>query len=149
MTTMKDRVPEFPTDRHFLDFSETCSHIVHFGLGLFFKNRKKLFTRVCKPKCIDALNSLYGKEAPSYISTVEKLVYERFQRGRVSLQVEFSEGPSKSVIVPQNLNAVREMLVQDYYVTYREVKAFLGITATNIKQILHAHLAVKKVCSGI
>ena len=29
---MTDSIPELPTDRHFLDFSEMCLYMVHFGL---------------------------------------------------------------------------------------------------------------------
>ena len=33
---MTDRIPELPIDIHFLDLSETCLYMVHFGLGPFF-----------------------------------------------------------------------------------------------------------------
>ena len=39
-----DRIPEFPTGRHFLHLSETCLYMVHFSLGSFFGNRKKMST---------------------------------------------------------------------------------------------------------
>ena len=31
-----NRIPELPTDIHFLDFSETCLYMCHFGLGSVF-----------------------------------------------------------------------------------------------------------------
>ncbi|GBP20853.1 hypothetical protein EVAR_80670_1 [Eumeta japonica] len=38
---------------------------------------------------------------------------------------EFKEGRFKSVVVPQNIDAVRELIMQDRHVTYREIKTFL------------------------
>ncbi|GBP82635.1 hypothetical protein EVAR_48516_1 [Eumeta japonica] len=38
------------------------------------------------------------------------------------------KGQSKSVVVPQNINAVRELIMQDRHVAYREMKASLGIS---------------------
>ncbi|GBP43498.1 hypothetical protein EVAR_30455_1 [Eumeta japonica] len=39
---------------------------------------------------------------------------------------EFREGRPKSVVVPQNPNVVRELIMQDHHVTCREIKASLG-----------------------
>ena len=36
-----DRIPELPTDRHFLEFSETCLYIVHFGLEPFLQKSEE------------------------------------------------------------------------------------------------------------
>ena len=35
-TTTTDRIPELPRDRCFLDLSEICFYMVHFGLRTFF-----------------------------------------------------------------------------------------------------------------
>ena len=48
------RIPELPTDRHFLDLSEKCLNVVHFGLGPFFK-KKCLNCFQNKPKTIRRL----------------------------------------------------------------------------------------------
>ncbi|GBP00125.1 hypothetical protein EVAR_74412_1 [Eumeta japonica] len=45
---------------------------------------------------------------------------------------EFQEGPSKSVVVPQNIDAVRQLTMQDCHVTYREIEASLGIIPVEI-----------------
>ncbi|GBP29930.1 hypothetical protein EVAR_18410_1 [Eumeta japonica] len=45
---------------------------------------------------------------------------------------EFKEGRPKSDIVPQNIDAVRELMMQDRHVTYREIKTSLGISMTSI-----------------
>ena len=43
---MTDRIPELPTDRYyFLELSETCLYMVHFGQGPFFGNRKNRLHR--------------------------------------------------------------------------------------------------------
>ena len=48
---------------------------------------------------------------------------------------------------PENIDAVRELIMQDHHVTYREIQASLGIAFTSIHSILHEHLAVKMICS--
>ena len=70
-----------------------------------------------------------------------------FNRGRSSLQNEFGEGRPKSVVVPQTIDAMRQLILQDRHVTYREIEATLGISGTSIHSILHEHLTVKKICS--
>ena len=47
----------------------------------------------------------------------------------------------------ENIDAVRELIMPDRHVTYREIEASLGISSTSIHSILHVHLAVKKSCS--
>ncbi|GBP20576.1 hypothetical protein EVAR_93690_1 [Eumeta japonica] len=39
---------------------------------------------------------------------------------------EFEEGCPKSVVVPQNIDAVWELIMQDRHISYREMKASLG-----------------------
>ena len=50
-------------------------------------------------------------------------------------------------VVPETIAAVRERIMQDRHVTYREIEASLGISSTGRHSILHAHLAVKKICT--
>ena len=45
--------------------------------------------------------------------------YGEFNRGRSSLQDEFREGPPKLVVVPETIDAVRQLILQDRHVTYR------------------------------
>src|ERR1700704_6938374 len=98
-----------------------------------------------RQECIDELKSLYGNEAPS-LSTVKNW-YNDFNRGRRSLQDEFREGRPKTAVLAKNIDAVRELIMEDRHVTYLEIEASLGISATSIHSILHEHLAVKKICS--
>ena len=48
--------------------------------------------------------------------------------------------------MPENIDVVRELIMQDRHtvVTYREIKASLGISFTSIHSILHEQLAVKR-----
>ena len=69
---------------------------------------------------------------------------DEFNRGRSSLQDEFREGRPKSVVVPETINAVDQLILQDSHVTYREIDITLGVSGTSIHSILHEHLTVKK-----
>jgi hypothetical protein len=73
--------------------------------------------------------------------------YNEFNRGRSSFQYEFREGRPKSAVTPENIDAWRELIIQDHHVTYREIQAFLNISMTSINKILHDPSAVKKICS--
>ena len=89
--------------------------------------------------------AIFGNEAPSRTSVYQW--YSEFNRGRSSLQDEFREGCPKSVAVPETTDAVRQLVLQDRRVTYREIETTLGISGTIIHSILHEHLTVKKICS--
>ncbi|GBP26946.1 hypothetical protein EVAR_95732_1 [Eumeta japonica] len=53
--------------------------------------------------------------------------FSEFNRGRSMLTDEFKDSRPKSVLVPQNIDAVLYAIMQDRHVTYREIKASLGI----------------------
>ena len=42
---------------------------------------------------------------------------------------------------------MRQLILLDRHVTYRDIETTLGITGTSIHSILHKHLTVKKICS--
>ncbi|GFU33705.1 hypothetical protein NPIL_562891 [Nephila pilipes] len=113
----------------------------HFRAIIFHNFRRGL----SRQECFDELNSLYSDKAPSY-STVKNW-YNEFNRGRCSIPDESRAGRPKSVVVPEKINAVRELIKQDRHVTYREIEASLDISMTSINKILHEHLSVKKICS--
>ena len=51
------------------------------------------------------------------------------------------------VKVVQTIGAVRQLILQDRHVTYREIEATVGIGGASIHSILHEHLTDKKICS--
>ena len=75
-----------------------------------------------RQECMDELKSLFGEEAPSYSSV--KNWFNEFKRGS-SLKYELREGPSKTAVVSENIDAVRELIMQDRHVTCREIWGFL------------------------
>ena len=66
------------------------------------------------------LNSIFGDETPSRTSVYQ--LYDEFNRGRCSLQDEFRKGRPKSVVVPETIDAVRQLILQDRHVTYSEME---------------------------
>ena len=57
-----------------------------------------------------------------------------------SFQDKFREGRPKSVVVPETIDVVRQLILQDRHVTYGEIKTTLGISGTSIHSILHEDL---------
>ena len=110
----------------------------NFRAIIFYNFRRGL----TQQQCIDELNSIFGDEAPSRTSVYRW--YEEFNRGRSSLQDEFR---SKSVVVPETIDAVCQLILKYRHVTHREIEATLGSSGTSIHSILHEHLTVKKICS--
>ena len=62
-----------------------------------------------RQECIDQLISTFGDEAPSYASV--KRWYNEFNRGRHLLIEEFCKGRPKSVVGPENINAVQKLIM--------------------------------------
>ena len=58
--------------------------------------------------------------------------FNEFNCGRRSLKDAVRKGRSKTAVVSQNIDAVRELIVQDRHVTKRETEASLGISITSI-----------------
>ncbi|GBP27434.1 hypothetical protein EVAR_17136_1 [Eumeta japonica] len=67
-----------------------------------------------------------SNEAPSKTTVCHW--FNEFKHGRSTLTDEFKEGRPNSVVVPQNIDAVRELIIQNRYVTYRKIKVSLGIS---------------------
>lgn len=60
---------------------------------------------------IDELNSTFRDESPS--ATIVYRWYTEFNRGGASLTDEFRESRLKSVVVPTNITAVAELILED------------------------------------
>ena len=76
--------------------------------------------RLIQQQWIDELNSIFGDGAPSRTSVYRW--YGEVNPGRSSLQDEFLESDLKSVVVPENIDAVHQLILQDRHVTYREIE---------------------------
>ena len=113
----------------------------HFRAIIFYHFRLGL----TQQQCIDDLNSIFADEAPSRTSVYRW--YNEFNRGRSSFQDEFHESRPKSVVVPETIDAARQLILQDRHGTYREIETTLGISGISIHPILHEHFTVKKICS--
>ena len=87
----------------------------HFRAIIFYNFRRGLNQQ----QCIDKLNSIFGNEAPLMASVY--WWYGEFNRDRSSLQYEFREGNPKSVVVPETIDAVCQLILQDCHVTYCEI----------------------------
>ena len=74
--------------------------------AIIFHNFRRGLTQ---QQCIDELYSIFGDEAPSTTSVYRW--YGDFNRGCSSLQDEFREGHPKSVVVPETIDAVRQLML--------------------------------------
>ena len=88
----------------------------HFHAIIFYNFRRGL----TQQHSINELNSIFSYEAPSRISVYR--LYGVFNRGRSSLQDEFCEGRTKSVVVPETIDPVRQLILQDRHVIYLEIE---------------------------
>lgn len=111
----------------------------HFRALIFYDYRKGL----TKQQCANQLHSIFGDEAPSLRSVSNW--YNEFKNGRNSLEDGFRKGRPKSAVLPETVDAVREMINQDPHVTYRQIEASVGISSTSVHKILHEHLAMGKL----
>ena len=64
---------------------------------------------------------MFGDEAPSY-STMRNW-FNYFNRVRRSLKGNIRKGPPKTADVAENIDAMRELIMQDRHMTYREIEA--------------------------
>ena len=51
------------------------------------------------------------------------------------------------MVVPETIDTVRQLILQDHHVIYREIEPTLGISGTSIHSILHEHLTCKIIFS--
>lgn len=86
-------------------------------------------------QCVDRLNLAYANQAP-WKATIYNWFGE-FHR----------EGQLITAPTPENIEAVRNLILFDQHVTYREIASILGIGMTAVSKNLHEHLGVRKICS--
>ena len=63
-----------------------------------------------------------------------KRCYNKFNRGRYPLTVEFRKGRPKSVVGPENINTVQKLIMQDRHVAYCEIEVTLGLSSTHTEK---------------
>ena len=61
--------------------------------------------------------------------------FNEFNCERRSARDEVREGRPKTAVVSDNIDAVRELIMQDRFVTERDIKASLCISSTSIHSI--------------
>ena len=110
--------------------------------AMIFYDFRRGFTQ---KQCFESLQSAFDNEAPSKASVYNW--FNEFKRGRLSLKDEEKPGRPKTVVTPENIDAVRKLIEQDRHVTYCEIEATLDISTTRIQKILHEHLMVRKLCA--
>ena len=108
-------------------------HFYNFRIGL---------SRI---ECIDELDSLLCNKA-LFFKTVKNW-FNQFNCGGQLSEDKVREASTKTSVVSDHIDAVRELIMEDRQVTCREIKASVGISFTSVRSILHEHLAVKKISS--
>lgn len=110
--------------------------------AIIFYNFRRGLTRL---QCFEEMTSVFHDEAPC-LRTVERW-YLEFQRGHTSLSDKSREGRPKTAFTEDNIAAVRQLIIEDRHVTYREIEASLSISGTTVHKILHEALSVRKLVS--
>ena len=77
----------------------------HLRAIIFYNLRRGL----TQQQCIDEFNSIFGVEDPSRTSVYRW--YGEFNRSRSSLQDEIRESRPKLIIVPETIDAVRQLIL--------------------------------------
>ncbi|GBP20431.1 hypothetical protein EVAR_14680_1 [Eumeta japonica] len=95
---------------------------IQVSLGTDYSSRMHPDSRISS---MQTFSTFWGK-APSKISVCHR--FSEFNCGRSMLTDEFKEGRPKSV-VPQNIDAVRELIMQDRHVIHRKIKTSLSTVA--------------------
>ncbi|CAH2015165.1 unnamed protein product [Acanthoscelides obtectus] len=108
----------------------------HFRDIIYYNFQRQL----SQQECLAELLSVFGNEAP-HQSTISRW-YVEFKRGRVSLSYDPRVGAPKTAVTQENVDAVRKLIIEGRYVTYREIEASLKISKTSIQKILHEELEV-------
>ena len=109
----------------------------HFRSIIFYNFRRGL----SRQECINERKSLYVDKAPSYGTA--KNWFNKFNCGQRSLKHMVRECHPKTAVVSENIDAVRELIMQDRHMAYHEIEPSLGISPNSIHSILHEQLAVK------
>ena len=84
------------------------------------------------------LNSAYGSLAPSY-DFVAKWI-RLLQGGRENIEDDPRTGRPTTSLTLENIELVREIILDNPYVTYTEIEALTSLYPPTIHSIIHEHL---------
>ena len=79
-------------------------------------------------------------------STIKKWAAE-FKRGRTSLEDDPREGRPKSATIPEIIEQVHDMVLDDRRMKVREIAETICILKERVWYILHKELDTKKLCA--
>ena len=96
-------------------------------------------------QCRESLVRVFGDSATSR-ATISNC-FREFRRGQWSLEDEPKAGRLHTAVTPENIAAVRKMIMEDPHTTYVEIQRTLGIGSTAVNTILKDHLQVTKRCA--
>ncbi|CAF3769436.1 unnamed protein product, partial [Rotaria sordida] len=91
----------------------------------------------------DELRTVFGDDAPSFL-TVARWA-QCFHEDREDIQDEERSGRSVAEIIPENTEQVRNIVVDDPYVTTEELQGQTGLSYGTVHRILSDHLKLRKV----
>lgn len=100
-------------------------------------------SKLSAQQCHDRLHAAYPDIAISY-ETVRSW-FARFRSGDESLQDRHRSGRPATACTTDNIDAVRELVMEDRRISYNRLQAQLGIGRSAIQSILHEHLQMKKI----
>jgi histone-lysine N-methyltransferase SETMAR len=107
---------------------------------------KFLFLQKNKSRKIhEELVEVYTDSALSYPAVT--FWCRRFKRGNFSLDDEASGRPETTVITPDNIDKVEDLILEDRRIKVREIADETGISIGSVEKILHDHLGVRKLVS--
>ena len=88
---------------------------------------------------------VYADSSLSF-STIKKWAAE-FKRGRTSLEDDPSKGRPKSATIPEIVEQVHDMILDDQRMKVRETAETTGISKECVGYILYEELDTKKLCA--
>ena len=98
-------------------------------------------------ECLVSLRETFGNEALSEICNCVYNYFAELHRACTPVNNESREMRPKSVVIPNNIDAVSKMIEEDQHASYSEMEAYLVMSQITTYLILHEYLSAKKVCS--
>ncbi|GFV98212.1 uncharacterized protein TNCV_4449691 [Trichonephila clavipes] len=106
------------------------------------QRRNKLPARLNQEECIQRLQLAFRDESP-YRATVFIWLKE-FCSSHNSLQDEEHTERPRSAVIPDNVSAIRKMLMEDNRCTYQMIQKELNFGSAAMYKIIHVELNMKK-----